>query len=189
MVLTTTVQRSRKRPRRQGAPAGSLPTARMSLPQVNNAASATLARSQSATANTATRPSSPQPFIDNLDLDAQISTLSLINTYGYGPVPGTPLVRGKTASSSGTTGRSGTPVSRDFAAAGDATRGATSARKRANMRVRGPSQSIRKPWVGPIDSGTGLEGIQHARGSKVNFGIHGISCQRLAPDYANREIQ
>lgn len=41
---------------------------------------------------TARSPVSP-PFASTADLDAQISTLDLINTYGYGPVPGTPLLR------------------------------------------------------------------------------------------------
>lgn len=44
----------------------------------------------------AAKPPVSPPFASSADLDAQISTLNLINTYGYGPVPGTPLLRAKT---------------------------------------------------------------------------------------------
>lgn len=53
-------------------------------------------RGAAATAAAAVRPPVSPPFASSADLDAQISTLDLINTYGYGPVPGTPLLRAKT---------------------------------------------------------------------------------------------
>lgn len=109
----------------------------------------------------------PQPFADNSDLDVQISALNLIRRYGYGSVPGTPLLP-KTAS----VGRR-TRAVRDFATSSRAAGSSiTPAGKRANAsagnRIKG---APRDPWMGPLSSGAGLEGLSNQGGRKVKPGV------------------
>lgn len=115
-------------------------------------------------------PVSP-PFASTADLDAQISTLDLINAYGYGPVPGTPLLRAQktppapgrprcrtrdapknvaaAAVADGTTAGSGSAFGCGTVSITD--RNPTTARNSITADARGgerPSRLARGPWMG-----------------------------------------
>lgn len=132
-------------------------------PKSNVAATTTRAGSRAKT-----RRPSCRALIDTSEVDAQISTLSLIRAYGYGAVPGTPLQRGNTTSSVGRPKcRTAGHGARDLATASrkekrSVTCGGTTLapgkadREEQQSKTRGRSGSSRnnrEPWTGPLDIG------------------------------------
>lgn len=140
---------------------------RVATAPANLAPSSTTAATTKAGVSTKTRRPSSPAFGDTSELDAQISTLTLIRAYGYGAVPGTPLRLGNKASgsrrrtstavhgardllkSSGTDGSSMTGYNSP-AAAGKVGGGEQQAKTRGKA---GPTKPHREPWMGPLDSG------------------------------------
>ena len=107
----------------------------------------------------AARPPVSPPFASSADLDAQISTLNLINMYGYGPVPGTPLLRAKTPPALGRPRCRTRDAPNVTTAVADGTTGEGAvgcgtvtdrnpARNTADKRVERPSRHARGPWMG-----------------------------------------
>lgn len=184
MILTTAVPTSRKRRRRQGTAAAtaSPSTTTTELPRVTTAPASLPTHKGGATLSRRVPPSTPKPFTDSSDLEAQISTLSLIQTHGYGPVPGTPKLRGKASNGSPSAerfrimsgARDGATIN-GAVGQGSATGGRGIARGRSlggkrpnNVRSHASSRaSIREPWLGPMDSGAGLKGQHHVSCGKV----------------------
>lgn len=115
--------------------------------------------------------SSPVAFGDTSELDAQIATLSLIRAYGYGSVPGTPVLRGRTSSPGvGRRGRSalhrernrdgvksslvkGSCITDSAAPAAVGKLGRTE--QQVNSDLSGLTRANRAPWIGPLDFGVG----------------------------------
>lgn len=187
MALATAMpSKNRKRRRRQGTAASTTTSPEASttttkLPRVTTAPARLPTHKGSTKLSGRAPPSTPKPFTDNSHLEAQISTLSLVQTHGYGPVPGTPMLRGKASSTNhgaerfrimggvrdgaAINGAVGQGNAATASAAGRITaRGSSSGGKRPrNLRSRASTSraSIREPWLGPMDSGVGLMKGQH----------------------------
>eukprot|EP00752_Nemacystus_decipiens_P006903 g6198.t4 len=170
------VSRGRKRRRRQRSLAGAdgtrSPTTstfpRVATAPANLAPSSTAAAAARAGVSVKTRRPPSPAFGDTSELDAQISTLTLIRAYGYGAVAGTPLRRrSKAASASGgprcrtamhgardllnSNGTVGSSITGYDApeTAGKVVRGESHAKTRGKLGSTKPS---REPWMGPLDS-------------------------------------
>lgn len=116
-------------------------------------------RGAGATAASVRPPVSP-PFASSADLDAQISTLDLINKYGYGPVPGTPLLRAKTPPAPGRPRSRTRDALKSAATVVDVTSGSSAVgsgsvtdrnparNNTADTRMERPSRLARGPWMG-----------------------------------------
>lgn len=168
-MLTAAVPRSRKRRRRQGtladcSPSSPCPT---TLPLV--AAVANIGPSQSAISTKATQLRLLQSSTGDLDLDAQIAMLSLVQANGYGPIPGTPLIRSKTSrfvERCRTRDLRDSPTSSNLTQSstvgGSIMRCNTTGGIRSKKYPRGNSSPAREPWMGPMDSGVGSGDLQQA---------------------------
>lgn len=101
------------------------------------------------------------PLMDNSELESQINTLSLLHAHGYGPVPGTPLLRSKTAASIGTGRRHPPQVKARASTTKSETRGARLGRSRdliqaADRQGNGANVggNVRERWRGPMEHAT-----------------------------------
>ena len=115
-------------------------------------------------------PHQRSPFLDNSDLEAQISKLSLIYKYGYGPDPGIPSVpcrigsfRRRYRTTTGiVTAWESRPVSLGFTS-----KGGTSAGKCHNTNARNSFRTARESWIESFDFEAGLERPHRLSRSKV----------------------
>lgn len=171
----------RKRRRRQEGSADggklkpSLPTE--SLPHVVITAPTPCPSKSHRHTSTSERPNTtttqaPQPLTDDSELQAQIWTLSLIKTYGYGPIPGTPCLPGSKLASSLAGGR----LPRNSRTADGAPASDGDRRRGRRGMFRHQSASLRpntEPWIGAMDSGVGVphESKRAAEGDKARRGL------------------
>lgn len=149
--------RNHKRHRRR---AGSL--AGTTLPRLSTPAPSPSPPQHAESANTTpngdskARPkTAPQPFTDDSELRAQISTLSLIKMYGYGPIPGTPLLRSSNSASSIFV-RGGVSRKRLRNDGMNAPDGAMRATSGSGGRDGRGFVRPQEPWMGPMESNVGV---------------------------------
>lgn len=166
--------RNHKRHRRQTGSLAGTTLPRLSIPVPSPSPPQHHSESVNTTPNgdSKARPkTAPQPLTDDSEIRAQISTLSLIKTYGYGPILGTPLLRSSNSASSIVRGGvSRKRVRNDGMNAPDGARRATSASGgRGGRGVVRPQQ----PWMGPMESSVGL---REGTAVKARCCGHALSC-------------
>lgn len=137
-------------------------------------------------------PSSPlqrNAPVSDADLEAMITTLSLIHKHGYGSEPGKPSIRCRTAGSCRRGRRGNATVESCFSSRGSALKGrGTSSGNRSNKDSRGGSSSRSpcRPWTAPSSSVTGLGRPLERRESKVTTSISGRDKNIKAPHVSLR---